>query len=129
MSVLEKSLKIDITEGFMCSKAVLSEITKKVCQSAKGVLGDKLEKVVLFGSYARGDYDDESDIDIMVLADILPEDANKTGRAIDKLTGDLDLEYDVVIGLHVTCSANFHKYINVLPYYMNVVKEGIELYA
>jgi predicted nucleotidyltransferase len=40
----------------MCDKAVLDTITKKVCVSAREVLGDKLEKVVLFGSYARGDF-------------------------------------------------------------------------
>ena len=113
----------------MCSKAALDKITEKVCLSAKDVLGDKLEKVYLFGSYARGDYDDESDIDIMVLADVPLEDTNKTGRAIDSLTGDLDLEYDVVISLHVTSSGNFHKYVDVLPYYMNVVREGVVLYA
>ena len=39
-------------------------------QAARESLGDKLDKVILYGSYARGDYDDESDIDIMVLADI-----------------------------------------------------------
>jgi predicted nucleotidyltransferase len=113
----------------VCSKAVLDEITGKVCVSAKDVLGDKLEKVYLFGSYARGDYDDESDIDIMVLADIAPEEANKTREKIHDHTGDIDLEYDVVTCLHITCSAIFHKYINVLPYYMNVQREGVVLYA
>ena len=113
----------------MCSKAALKQITEKVCASAKDVLGDKLEKVYLFGSYARGDYDNESDIDIMVLADIRPEDANNTRKAIHGKTGDLDLEYDVVISLHMTCSAIFHKYINILPYYMNVQRKGVVLHA
>jgi len=107
----------------------LNEITEKICRAARDVLGDKLEKVFLFGSYARGDYDDESDIDIMVLADIRPEDADKTRDKIHNHTGDLDLEYDVVICLHMTCSAIFHKYINILPYYMNVQREGVAIYA
>jgi len=54
----------------MCSKAVLDEITERICAAAKEVLGEKLEKVLLYGSYARGDYDEYSDIDIFVLADI-----------------------------------------------------------
>ncbi|MDR0305226.1 MAG: nucleotidyltransferase domain-containing protein [Chitinispirillales bacterium] len=113
----------------MCDKAVLDEITKRVCASAKEVLGEKLEKVVLFGSRARGDYDNESDIDIMVLADIKPQDTNNTRRKIRALTGDLGLEYDVLVSLHMICSTNFHEYIDVLPYYMNIVKDGIELHA
>jgi predicted nucleotidyltransferase len=111
----------------MCSKAVLDTITEKVCAAAKMALGDKLEKVLLFGSYARGDYDEESDIDILVLADIRLEDARRVGSEIDRITGDIDLEYDVVVSLHVTCSSIFHRFRNVMPYFMNVQKEGVEL--
>jgi predicted nucleotidyltransferase len=113
----------------VCNKAALDEITEKVCLSAKDVLGDKLEKIYLFGSYARGDYDDESDIDIMVLADIAPEEANKTRRKIRDQVWRLELELCVVLSLHITCSSNFHEYISVLPFYRNIVGEGVELYA
>jgi hypothetical protein len=65
----------------------------------------------------------------MVLADIAPEDANKTREKIRVRAGDVDLEYDVVTCLHITCSTIFHEYINVLPYYMNVQREGVVLYA
>jgi predicted nucleotidyltransferase len=113
----------------MCDKAVLDTITKKVCISAREVLSNKLEKVVLFGSYARGDYDKDSDVDIMVLADIQPEDADKTRDKIRGLMGNLGLEYDVLISLHMVCSMYFHQYIDILPFYMNVQKDGVELYA
>jgi uncharacterized protein len=53
-------------------------------------LGEKLEKVILFGSYARGDYDEESDIDIMVIADIALGEANETRDKINAKTRDLD---------------------------------------
>jgi hypothetical protein len=38
----------------MCDKAVLDEITSRVCAAAKEVFGGKLEKAGLFGSYAGG---------------------------------------------------------------------------
>ena len=50
----------------MCTKNQLHIITETVAQEAKARLGDNLDAVVLYGSYARGDYSDESDIDIMV---------------------------------------------------------------
>jgi len=34
-------------------------------------LGDRLRETRLFGSYARGDFTDESDVDVLVLADRL----------------------------------------------------------
>jgi len=113
----------------MCNKTTLNEITEKVCAAAKEVLGERLEKVVLFGSYARGDYDEESDIDIMILADIQPEEADKIRAKIHDLAGDHDVEYDVITSLCMVCSIYFHKYSNVLPFYMNLQKEGVELYA
>ena len=113
----------------VCSKAVLDEITGRVCAAAKEVLGDKLEKVLLYGSYARGDYDEYSDVDIFVLADIPLEDCCDTSSKIDSLTSDLDLEHNILICPHVTSSALFYKYSQTLPFFMNVINDGVELYA
>ena len=41
--------------------AVLNEVVSQI----KPVFGDKLKKVVLFGSYARGDYDAESGREVL----------------------------------------------------------------
>jgi len=90
-------------------------------------LGGKLERMFLFGSYARGDFDAESDVDIFVLADIPPEDVCITGLKIRRLTGHLELEHDVVISIHVTCGSDFRDFYSVQPYYMNVIKEGVEI--
>lgn len=111
----------------MRSKQAIDEILKKVYHAAKDVLGDKLEKVMLFGSYARGDFDDESDIDIFVLADIAQEETNAIWKKIDRAAGDLDWEYDVIVSIHVTSSSLFHRFCNVMPYFMNIVKDGKEL--
>ena len=113
----------------MCSKAALDAITERVCAAAKEVLGDRLEKVVLFGSYARGDYDDESDVDIFVLADIRQEDCCDMGLAIRHHIWRLELEHNTQISPHVVCNAIFSQYSDILPFYMNVRKEGVELYA
>jgi len=44
-------------------KKAVEEFIRKI----KGEYGDKIEKIILFGSYARGDYRGESDVDIIVL--------------------------------------------------------------
>jgi len=113
----------------MCDKAVLNEITEKVCAAAKEVLGDKLKRVILYGSYARGDYNEYSDVDIFVLADIAQEDCCDVGLTILDSLGDISLEHNILICPHVTGYETFVSWLNVLPFYMNVVKEGIELYA
>ncbi len=45
---------------------ILMEFTKEVCK----LLGSSLSKVILYGSYARGDYNSCSDMDIMVLTNL-----------------------------------------------------------
>ncbi|GBU21415.1 nucleotidyltransferase [Fibrobacteres bacterium R8-0-B4] len=113
----------------MCDKNTLNQITEKVCAAAIEVLGDKLKKVVLFGSYARGDYDEESDIDIMVLADIAPEDVDIVRDKIHALAGDFLWDYNMLVCLSMVCSAIYHKYSEASGFYKNVRKDGVELYA
>jgi hypothetical protein len=43
-----------------------------------GLLGERLRRLVLFGSYARNQFDEESDVDVLVLIDALgPADRNR----------------------------------------------------
>jgi predicted nucleotidyltransferase len=111
----------------MCPKAVLDEITRRIAGEAKRVLGDRLDKVILYGSYARGDCDDESDIDIMVLADIPREETGRARELFHELTDKLNVEYEYeyLISLNVTDCATFYEWLNVLPFYKNVINDGV----
>ena len=51
----------------MCSQSKLNSILSKIAEVAKNTFGNTLQAVILYGSYARGDYDDASDIDIMII--------------------------------------------------------------
>ena len=113
----------------MCSKPVLDEITGKVMQAARMALGEKLDKVVLYGSYARDDYNDESDVDIMVLADIPVEQRWQAYLEISELAGCLSLDYDTIVSIHVVDCATFYQYIDDLPFYINVMKDGVVINA
>jgi predicted nucleotidyltransferase len=107
----------------------ISEISEKVLQAAKDTLGDKLDKVILYGSYARGDYDHESDIDFFILADVSQEEAGRWRSDIRDKVPYIDLEYDILVSLKVTGTSTFNNYIDALPFYMNVIKDGVVLYG
>ena len=105
----------------------INEISEKVLQAAKDTLGEKLDRVILYGSYARGDYDHESDIDFIVIANVPHEEAGRwRDRIYDKIPC-IDLDYDIMVSVKVTGSTIFNEYMDTLPYYMNLVKEGIVL--
>ena len=41
----------------MCDKDLLNTLLQKVAEYSKEVFKDKLKNVILYGSYARGDFD------------------------------------------------------------------------
>ena len=47
--------------------AAKREIIMSFARRVRRILGKNLKQVILYGSYARGDYTEDSDIDIMVL--------------------------------------------------------------
>ena len=47
----------------------IHDIMYKFAQQIRSIFGDSLKKVVVYGSYAKGDYQKNSDIDIMILVD------------------------------------------------------------
>ena len=47
----------------------MSDRNRILCEfrnKTKSIMGDSLKQMILYGSYARGDYGDNSDMDIMV---------------------------------------------------------------
>lgn len=114
----------------MCTKNELQIILKEIAETAKETFSEKLDSVILYGSYARGDYKPESDVDIMILVrGIAPEELWKYRSAITTKSSELGLEYDLVIVPLIKDTDTFHKYLNVLPFYQNVDKEGIRIGA
>jgi len=104
-------------------------VTQEVIAAAKDTLGERLDKVILFGSYARGDFDSDSDVDIFVLADVPHEETNRWSNSIDDRLSNLWYDYDLLVCIHLTSKSTFDRYFKVVPYYQNVIKEGVELHG
>ena len=61
----------------------------------KRILGENLKKVILYGSYARGDYTENSDIDIMILVKMSDEEI----RLVKNDIYDLAFEFEINTGI------------------------------
>ena len=113
----------------MCTQSQLNNILASVAHTARETLGDKLREVILYGSYARGDYDEESDIDIMVLADIPAEECWEYRSRMSEDISRLNLDNDVLLSVAVKDCHTFDKWFSVLPFYQNVRNEGVVISA
>ena len=111
----------------MCTKSQLNEILQRVVAESKTIFGTNLNSVILFGSYAREDFDEESDIDVLILVD-LPSDRLANYRAhIDSLCGELLFEYGTVVSAIEKDLKTYNQYADVLPFYKNIVKDGVKI--
>lgn len=111
----------------MCTENQLTKITDSVAQEAKRVFGEKLAAVVLYGSYARGDNDDESDIDIMVRIHCPQSELGKYRFMLSDFSSSLSLEYDVTVSIVIVDEPTFERYKKHLPFYENVEREGLKI--
>ena len=111
----------------MCTESQLNIITSAVAQEAKNLLGDRLDCVVLYGSYSRGDYDDESDIDIMIRIFCPVEALENYTHDFNLISSRLSLENDVTVSIILRDSDTFNKYKNVLPFYENIERESVKI--
>ena len=80
----------------------------------------------MYGSCARGDFADDSDIDVMVLLDVAQEEIGIERKKILDVSDQLDLKYDVVLAPVIQSWRLYNQYIAVSCFYQNVQKEGIK---
>lgn len=113
----------------MCTKIELNSILGELIKIYQSVYGEQLVKIVLYGSYARGDYDGESDIDIVALVHGDREILQKQLRRVWDVSSELELEFGTILSPTVIPYEEFEKYRDDLPYYRNIAKEGVEIVA
>lgn len=95
-------------------------------QGVVDLFSDSILAVILYGSVARNDNTDDSDIDIVIIIKNEMDDATK--ERFIHWSAELDLRYDRVFSIIDIQEENMEKWGNVLPFYQNIQKEGIILW-
>lgn len=86
--------------------------------------GDKIREIILYGSYARGDYNKDSDIDILI---VVSDDINPV--EIEEVLNDL--LFEILLNENELCSVRaipeklFREYNS--PFIWNVKEEGVRI--
>jgi len=90
------------------------DILLEFTQQVQRVLGKSLKKVILYGSYARGDYNENSDIDIMVLTTLTDEEIRQIKTTIYDVAFDFQMEYGVDISVILKNEDHFNYWLGAL---------------
>lgn len=113
----------------MCTKSELQTTLEKVKNASVQLYGDKLNRIILYGSYARGDNTDESDIDIMIVLNCEPDEIKRLRKPTIEMTSDISLEQEVLLSVLLRDKKHFEDNLDFLPFYRNIVKEGVLIYG
>lgn len=102
-------------------------VSERLASAAKELLREKLDGVVLYGSYARGDFDKESDVDILVRINCDKTQLSYFRDLFCPTASRLSLDYGVTVSVAVADRDSFNRYKTVLPFYRNIEREGIAI--
>ncbi len=108
-------------------KQTMAKIMKELKQAVLRYCPNT-EKIILYGSYARGDNTEESDMDILVVVNDSRQNVCRYRDIISEISSDLGLKYDILLSILVRDTNYFQEGTKYIPFYQNIAKEGIKWY-
>lgn len=106
-------------------KTVKTESTYLV----RDLMKDDLVEVVLYGSCARGDYTEDSDIDIALLTKSNRLEAKKYNEKLASIATELAMKYCAIVNFVCLPFEEFEEKKDWYPYFRSIATEGEVLYG
>lgn len=102
----------------------IQPILMELRQALETIYGDRMQKAVLFGSYARSKAEEGSDIDVLVVLDGAVNPSEEITRT-EEAVASLSLKWDRVISCAFVSKERYQS--EQSPLLMNIRKEGVAL--
>lgn len=106
----------------------IQDIINQYVSSIKNIYGKHIKQIILYGSYARGDFHKGSDVDIMVLVDSPNDQIESYSDMLSELGFEYNVTHDIWFMPIIKNIKHFSQWCTVYPFYTNVMKEGVILY-
>lgn len=105
----------------------IQDVLLLFAQEVRKLMGEDLKKLLVYGSYARGDYNDNSDVDIMILTSLEEDKIEQMEDVLYDRAFDFLMRYGIQISVIVKNEKHFNYWLGALPFYDNVKREGVEI--
>lgn len=107
----------------------ISELLWDLEKRLKDIYGERLKKILLYGSYARGDNEEGSDVDIMALVDMDQEEIKKQRDKVLDVVVELTTRHGIVLSMIENNYNYFYDWVDAIPFFANIEKEGVDIYG
>lgn len=106
---------------------MLSEKMKEdLVRGLRLIFGDGIQMIILYGSVARNEATEESDIDIAIIMRKDMEEVEK--EQFIRWSAEMDIQYNKVFSIVDIREEQLEKWGDILPFYKNVREEGVVLW-
>ncbi len=103
---------------------IVSNSLYQFSQQMKKIFGVYLSKIIVYGSYARGNYQDNSDVDVTVLMKLPEIEIKKLENDVYDIAFEIEMDTGIDISPIIKNEAQYEYWVDVLPFYRNIREEG-----
>lgn len=108
---------------------IIEKIKIEAPDMIRAFMEKDLVKIILYGSCARGDFKEHSDVDIALLTRGSRTDSWKYNNKIDEVATELAFKYFAIVNFVLLPFDEFEEKKSWYGYFRNIDREGIKLYG
>jgi len=100
------------------------EILNQLKKNLKKVLGDKIQNVILFGSWIRNEGNEYSDLDVLIVTDVILSWQQK--NLVRDVCSDISLDYEILVDSKIISQEEIDtKFWGKHPLITDALKAGV----
>lgn len=111
------------------NESLLKTVKQESTYLVRDLMKDDLVEIVLYGSCARGDYTEDSDIDIALLTKSDRLEVKKYDEELATIATELAMKHFVIVNFICLPYQEFQEKKTWYPYFRNIETEGEVLYG
>lgn len=119
---------MEVLQNIGLNTEIIEKIKIEAPAMIRKFMKKDLVKMILYGSCARGDFKECSDVDIVLLTKGNRTDTWKYNDRIDEVAAELAWKYFAVVNFVLLPYEEFEEKKNWYGYFKNIEQEGVELY-